>query len=197
MTIRAISIPFDSDKPVEIIDLDRDNTLEQLRQLNALVDGGVQCVPLQPAFPGVTLWVNEEGKSRFPEELGRNSRAQRLWDRAWGELTDFIVGNAVLLGGADDDGNTTGLDDEQYAAVAETLDLSLTVRFENAYGDGHSSVHTLLLPAPGADIDEWWEDEVFPHTGDSHGIGSAGSCLTATVIAGPTNMLGMSNEWLD
>lgn len=194
MSIRAISIPFDLDEPVEIIEIPKEQALQQLQQL---VDGDVQCVPLSPAFDETTFWVNEDGKARFPEELGHNRRAQQLWNRAWGELTDFIVGGAVVLGGADEIGDTLGLNDEQYTAVLGALGLELIVKIENVYDDGHCSERTIALAVPEGDLDDWWQDEVFDHTGDGHGAGSTGSCLTATVVGGPTSLLGMSNEWID
>jgi len=78
---------------------------------------------------------------------------------------------------------------------------TVTVRVENAYSDGHESQREVVVPAPGDDIELWWEEIVFPHTGDGHGIDSSlGSHYEATIIA--TNdpdldqhLVGLSTEW--
>lgn len=86
--------------------------------LQASVDGWVQAVDLSGTL---TLWVNEEGKM---VGLPHNRYAQILWDEAYGEGTDYIVGNAVLTGGTDEDGNTLGLDDETIATVKARVGLA-------------------------------------------------------------------------
>jgi hypothetical protein len=76
----------------------------------------------------------------------------------------------------------------------------VTVLLENTYSDGHHSERTVELEAPTGDLDEWWEDIVFPETGDGHGIDAdCGSCYTATVLAAPAHpeLVGLSEEWID
>ena len=45
--------------------------------------------------------------------LPHNRRAQELWDKVFGAGTDYIVGDIVLTGGANEDGETLGLTDAQ------------------------------------------------------------------------------------
>lgn len=92
-----------------------DTTLDALQ---GAVGGWVQAVDLSGSL---TLWVNEEGKMIG---LPHNPYAQRLWDDAYGKGTDYIVGNAVLTGGADEDGNTLGLDDLSIATVMAGVGLA-------------------------------------------------------------------------
>ena len=75
--------------------------------------------------------------------------------------------------------------------------MSVTVKIENCYSDGHESKHEVVLPSPRGSLDEWFEDEVFPHTGDGHGIDQElGYCHTATIIATDTEEhLGAEYEW--
>ena len=76
--------------------------------------------------------------------------------------------------------------------------LYVVVKIENDYEDGHHSESTHSLPAPSGDLDEWWEEVVYPNTGDGHGIDfDGGSCYTAEIISGPTEVLGESTEWID
>lgn len=74
---------------------------------------------------------------------------------------------------------------------------TVTVRIENTYSDGHSSTEHVTLPAPNeADLDEFWEDEVFEYTGDGHGIDSSlGSYYEATITAGPEHLVGKTYSW--
>lgn len=78
--------------------------------------------------------------------------------------------------------------------------MTVIVHIENDYEDGYRSESDVELPAPGADVEAWWEDVVFPHTGDGHGVNPGGrtldACYTATVIAGEPDHVGLSNEWI-
>jgi hypothetical protein len=79
--------------------------------------------------------------------------------------------------------------------------MTVVVKIENDYSDGHHSEHTVEVPAPAerqGELDEWWEDVVYQHTGDGHGIDfDGGSCYTATIVAGPPVLLGETTEWID
>lgn len=86
----------------------------ELDFLQGVVGGWVQAVPLAGAFEGMTLWVNEEGK--FDSSLSLNSVATAIWEQCYGR-TDFIMGNALITGGADDEGETLGLTPEQASTV--------------------------------------------------------------------------------
>lgn len=98
--ITVLSIPLDG-PPVE-----REIPANELGdELHTAVGGYVQCIPL--AATGLHLWVHEEGKLIGLEP---NANAQALWDFAWGPRTDFVVGNAVITGGADRNGDTKPLD---------------------------------------------------------------------------------------
>ena len=55
------------------------------------IGGYIQSVPLQN---GDSLLCDEEGKLK---NLPHNPDAQKVWDESWGEGTDFIVGNAILV----------------------------------------------------------------------------------------------------
>jgi hypothetical protein len=79
------------------------------------------------------------------------------------------------------------------------MTLTLKVHIENYYEDGHESTSDELVeaPGPGESLEDWWEDVVFPLTGDGHGE-NMNSSYTATIIeADPANahLVGQSNEW--
>jgi hypothetical protein len=98
----------------------------------------------------------------------------------------------------------------------------VTVKIENAYEDGHESESEVQVNAPAvglmhpsqieADVEryghiaawrpvmaDWWEEVVWPHTGDGHGIDcDLGSCYVATIItADDPNLVGATYEWID
>jgi hypothetical protein len=77
--------------------------------LSGAVGGYVQPVWLESRK--AEMWVNEEGKMNG---LDQNPYGTALWIEAYG-LTDVIVGDLILTGGTDDEGNTLGLDDERVA----------------------------------------------------------------------------------
>lgn len=86
--------------------LDYDISEVNAESINEIVGGWFQAVPVGQ----FTLWVNEEGKLLG---LPHNEMAQVLWDKNYGKGTDYIVGNALITGGVDDEGETLGLTTEQ------------------------------------------------------------------------------------
>jgi len=105
--IRALRITTEG--KTEIINLLPDTQLEQVQQA---VGGLVQAIGLDD---DLTMWLNEEGKTL---KLPHNSFAQNLWDNKFGKDTDYIVGDMVLTGGADDNGETISLSDKQVVAFS-------------------------------------------------------------------------------
>jgi hypothetical protein len=79
--------------------------------------------------------------------------------------------------------------------------MSVTVKIENTYEDGHESVIEVEVENPEPeddDLDDWWEDVVFPHTGDKHGAKhpKLGAFYEATVIrADDQRMVGHTRDW--
>lgn len=88
-------------------ELDLEAPQGSLRILQGAVGGWIQAVDISD---NLTMWVNEEGKLEglLPNEFGT-----RLFSKRFGEGVDVIVGNIVLTGGTDDEGETLGLTDEQ------------------------------------------------------------------------------------
>jgi hypothetical protein len=80
--------------------------------------------------------------------------------------------------------------------------MSVTVKITNDYSDGHHSEREVILPSPELPLtrplDEWWDEVVYPETGDGHGIDGLGSCYTAEIIAADSeSLLGRAYEWVD
>lgn len=78
--------------------------------------------------------------------------------------------------------------------------MTTRVRIENTYSDGHNSTHAVELPTPARDqdLEEWFADEVWLHTGDGHGEDDdLGFYYDAEVIASDrTDLVGETYDWL-
>lgn len=103
---KAVVIGFD--ESIGVLDLDAPEG--SLKVLQDAVDGWVQVVDLAPKL---SIWVNEEGKMNG---LPYNGKATAIYQERFG-MVDIIVGNAVLTGGTDEEGETIGLTDEQVARI--------------------------------------------------------------------------------
>ena len=75
--------------------------------LSDAVGGMIECVGLKDA----DLWCNENGIS---EGLDLNMIASAIYSDAFG-AGNPILGNVIITGSADDEGETLGLTDEQVA----------------------------------------------------------------------------------
>lgn len=73
------------------------------------------------------------------------------------------------------------------------------IRVINTYEDGHTSTqhYDVVEPDRFDDLEQWWEDEVFHHTGDGHGVDNPklGSMHEVTIVGGPAELLGKEMEW--
>jgi hypothetical protein len=98
-----------TDGTTEVVDFSTDS----LTVLQKAVGGWVQAIDISDKL---TLWVNEEGKL---EDLPHNPRAQQYFDMRFGTGADYVVGDAVITGGTDSNGDTLGLD-------SETIELLVT-----------------------------------------------------------------------
>ena len=83
--------------------------------------------------------------------------------------------------------------------MTNTLEGKVRIRVTDTYEDGHEAVHEHDVDAPDDvdDLEQWWEDEVFQHTGDGHGVKhpKLGSMHVVIVIGGPAELLGKEMEW--
>lgn len=92
------------------------NGSEQFATIQKAVEGWVERVPLEDYT--LLMWVNEEGKLKG---LPHNRLAQQLWDKDWGEGSDYIVGNVVITGDDGEEGETGGLPEGVADRLMNTL----------------------------------------------------------------------------
>lgn len=96
----------------EVVEFEVGNSYNLIREA---VGGWIECAHIAPY--GVDVWLHEEGKLIG---LPHNLVGTRLWEAAYGR-TDAIVGDIVVTGGADEDGETLGLTDEQLNDIKTRL----------------------------------------------------------------------------
>lgn len=75
--------------------------------LSATVGGMIECVYLTKH--NADMWINENGKYECEFQ---NPLATALWAEMYG-TTDVIMGDVIITGGCDDEGETLGLTDDQ------------------------------------------------------------------------------------
>lgn len=92
-----------------LIDLSADNN--ELLTLQMAVGGLIEAKTLES---GYTLIMNEEGKLK---SLPMNERATEIWLANFPNFPDVIVGDVVIAGSYDEDGEQLGLDPD----YAQTL----------------------------------------------------------------------------
>lgn len=109
---RALRV--NTDFTTKILDLS-ENEYEQLRDS---VGGLIEAVDLRP---GLTIWVNEEGKLI---NLPFNVIGTHLWEKCFG-VTDVIVGDCVFTGNSNDEGETEEL---SVPWVVQIQELAATLR---------------------------------------------------------------------
>lgn len=84
---------------------------------------------------------------------------------------------------------------ETSSSQAETV----LVKIENTYADGHESTVRVRVAPPAdpndeVDVDDWWNNVVFPLTGDGHST-TMNSSHEATVLEGPEGLVGEEYGW--
>lgn len=84
------------------------------------------------------------------------------------------------------------------AETPRTETETVLVKIENTYADGHESTVRIRLAAPeeldGDSIDDWWNNDVFAHTGDGHSE-TMDASYEAKVLEGPEPLAGATYEW--
>jgi len=83
--------------------------------LSEAVGGWLEAV--QP-HERLTLWMNEEGKLNG---LPHNLKGQAIWEAFFEADSDYIVGNIVLTGGVDEEGETLPLSSEDLTVLKKAL----------------------------------------------------------------------------
>lgn len=102
---------------IEFTEVSEDNEYDFL---SAAVGGYIESVYLSGDLEEFSMWCNEEGKLTG---LPLNHAATALWEVSYGK-TDVMVGNVVITGGADEEGNTIGLTPDQITRLAQTFELA-------------------------------------------------------------------------
>jgi len=121
------ALRINTDFTTEVLDL----SSNEYNQLRDTVGGLIQPVDLKP---DLTLWCNEEGKLINGMEV--NVIGTHLYEKSYA-MTDVIMGNIVLTGGTDDEGETLPL---PFTWLAQIEELAERLRSARA---GESTVYVV------------------------------------------------------
>jgi hypothetical protein len=101
----------------KVISIRTDNTVEikkvesiEYETLSTAVNGMIELVSINE---DIDMWLNEEGKYIGLEP---NIIATIIWNKVFPNF-DIVMGDVIITGGSDDEGNTIGLSDESIQDV--------------------------------------------------------------------------------
>lgn len=107
------AVKITTEGEASLIDLDADSN--ELLTLQTAVGGLIEVKTLQS---GYTMFMNEEGKIYG---LPVNERATEIWLAHFPDFPDVIVGNIVIAGKTDEEGEQLGLDPEYAQSLVQNL----------------------------------------------------------------------------
>ena len=141
--VKGIYVPVDETEPLE------QREFATLDDYQTAVDGWIEAVEI-PSL-GITIYVNEEGLLR---RLPFNPRASFLW---WfhvpGAHQAMLVGNAVIVGALDENGESTDVPQEVVDLLTGASEYAVAIQMggtsEPSGSDGKLS--SILLPLTHGD----------------------------------------------
>ena len=104
--MKTYFIKAGTDVDIDVIPCDQINSYDFIKE--SIGGGTFDCIAL-PSL-GIDIWIDDDGK--LVENPKINLLGTALWMKEYGP-TDIIVGNIVITGGVDDDGNTIGMTEEK------------------------------------------------------------------------------------
>ena len=108
MTQYAIKATANND--LDVVEFDPTDSYNIIKES---IGGGIfQCIYLPEL--NADMWIDDEGKL-FSEPV-INAFGSALWVNSYG-MTDMFVGDIIITGGADSEGKTLGLTQEQVATI--------------------------------------------------------------------------------
>lgn len=141
--VKGIHVPIDESEPLEL------REFATFDDYQAAVDGWIEAVDVPS--PGVTIYVNEEGVLRH---LPFNSRASFLW---WfhvpGAHQAMLVGNAVIVGLPDENGDSTDMPREVVDLLTVAREYAVAIQMGGTSDPGglDSKLSSILLPLTHGD----------------------------------------------
>lgn len=125
-----LMLTCNTDNDIDVIEVEEGKTGNAIRDA---VGGLYDCIHI-PSL-GVDMWINDEGKL---EGLPINANGTALWVSQYG-MTDIIVGNIVVTGGVDEQGNTLGIDVNKIIEVLELANNTMQNLLSNSSSETNSS----------------------------------------------------------
>ncbi|NYD68704.1 DUF3846 domain-containing protein [Agromyces atrinae] len=137
--VKGIHVPVDPSEPLEVCDF------ANLAAYQAAVEGWIEPVDIPDL--GITIYVNEEGRLRH---LPFNSLASFLWRYNVPQSRQaMLVGNAVIVGMPDEDGDNTDVSDELVAMLTSKSENAVLIKVGGSpawVSDPRSRMTCVVLP---------------------------------------------------
>jgi hypothetical protein len=152
----------------------------------------IELVIRDPDFENtyVTETEGDVTVERFEIDLGSSFNGPKDFDREDPEMTDWACNHIAEVAHLPE---TSEVRQAVENLMRELLGPQVTVHIENDYEDGHHSELDIELPARDVIDEDWWQEIVWPHTGDGH---AGNSCYTATITkADDPTLLNRTWEW--
>lgn len=137
--VKGIYVPVDSGEDLEVRDF------SGLEDYQAAVEGWIE--PVDVPDLGITIYVNEEGLLRH---MPFNSRASFLW---WYHVSAarqaMLVGNAVIVGMPDRNGDTTDVPAETVNLLTADGPFAVLIKVGSDpawYTDSGNKVSSIVMP---------------------------------------------------
>lgn len=141
--VKGIYVPVDESEPLE------QREFATLDDYQTAVDGWIEAVDV-PSL-GITMYVSEEGLLR---RLPFNSRASFLW---WfhvpGAHQAMLVGNAVIVGALDENGESSDVPEEVIDLLTGTSEYAVAIQMggTSAPSGSDGKLSSILLPLTHGD----------------------------------------------
>lgn len=115
--IRAIKITHDG--AVSRVTLHQDGDSSTLQAMYEQIEcHTVDCIGLDQ---DMDMWIDDEGKFVEPPQV--NKLATVLFRAVFKDTMDWIAGNVLITGGADDEGGTVGIGEAQATEIERFLGM--------------------------------------------------------------------------
>jgi len=131
--MKQYAIKATANNDLDVVEFDETDSYDTIKE--ATGGGTIQCIYLSEL--DVDMWIDDNGKLVNEPEI--NAFGSALWVHSYG-MTDIIVGDIIITGGVDDEGNTLGLNEEQVATVLKAANDTMRLVAVDAFSEENVTI---------------------------------------------------------
>jgi len=131
--MKQYAIKATANNDLDVVEFDVTDSYDTIKE--ATGGGTIQCIYLSEL--DVDMWIDDNGKLVNEPEI--NAFGSALWVHSYG-MTDIIVGDIIITGGVDDEGNTLGLNEEQVATVLKAANDTMRLVAVDAFSEENVTI---------------------------------------------------------